>query len=131
MSSREVRWESSEVVCLVQWTLTFIFTFSTGNNHCRLFALLLYTLDKVYFIFNLVPSICYLVFYYSSRRFLLNSDSKYINVNSFFMLAHPFHVAKVEVKAIIILMKDTKKMHRTRLQFVFLSYLIPVHSVSL
>lgn len=94
MSSREVRWESSEVVCLVQWTLTFIFTFNTGNNHCRLFALLLYTLDKVYFIFNLVPSICYLVFYYSSRRFLFNSDSKYINVNSFFMLAHPISCGK-------------------------------------
>lgn len=92
MSTREVRWQSSEVLCLVQWTSTFIFTFNTGNNNCRLFALLLYTFDKVYFIFNLVPSICYLVFYYSSRRFLFNSGSK--SINSFFMVAHPISCGK-------------------------------------
>lgn len=128
MSCREVRWESREVVCLVQWNLTFILTFNTGNHNCRLFALLLNTLDKVYFILDLVSSICFLVFYCISRRFLFNSDSKYINVFSCWHM--PLHVAEVEIKAIIILMKEMNRMHQTRLQFVFLTYLVPVHSVS-
>lgn len=46
------------------------------------------------------------------------------------MLAHPISCGRVEIKAIIILMKEIKRMHQTRLEFVFLSYLAPVYRVS-